>query len=360
METAAADEHHAADELDLTMSGMNLSVVPAMALQPLLHFLDLSSNAITVLPEAIGELKSLCVPWRASLSSHAARRVQLNLAKNRIAALPAAIGSLSRLVRLDVSNNLLADLPFELARLTALDCLYLGGNALYKFPAVLCAMPKLRRLYLGANRLTELPDSIAGMAELEVLYLGGNQLTSVHPAVGSLQQLGVLYLGDNRLDTLPPSLGNLSSLRSLNLHGNQFRVLPPEILALTSLEQLALRNNPLVSDFINEIPSEVPALTELCGRFIKSKRLSYHDEGLPGHVVRFLDSAKSCTNPACAGVYFTHHRKTVNFVDVCGKYRVPLMNFLCAACPEDRPHGAKPVAADKVLLTGYTEPLPDQ
>lgn len=267
------------------------------------------------------------------------------------------------LIRLDLSNNKLSYVPESITGCIQLHTLYLGGNKFAKFPEPLCNMSNLRRLYLGANQLAVIPESVSSMQQLEVLYLGGNRIRTVTPALGSLVSLGALYLGDNMLSTLPSTLGNLKNLRSLNLHNNRFSVLPTDILSLTMLEQLSLRGNPLVSDFANELPSEVPSLTELCGRFIKNTNMTYSTSNLPAHLVSFLDSAKRCTNPTCAGVYFTHHSKAVNFVDFCGKYRLPLMKYLCATCPEDRarsrshlPSRAPSPKLNKVLLGDYREP----
>ena len=318
------------------------------------------------------------------------RSVQLTVAKNRLSKLPDSIGNLQRLVRLDASNNQLQTLPaalansaslevcgsmcflhviivsiFHLRRIvsmltpTPLQMLYVGGNNISEFPEVpLCQMRGLRCLYFGANRLRYVPESIGGMTALELLYLGGNVIESVHPAIGQLSNLSLLYLGENRLQTLPSTVADLKRLRSMNLHNNAFRVLPTEILELTSLEQLALRGNPLVNDFANEAPSEVPSLLELCGRFIKNNRIAYDDHCVSPHLVEFLDSAKHCTNPACEGVYFTHHSKTVDFVDFCGKYRVPLLKYLCAQCPSNVPKSSTLQSAntERVLLTGYAEP----
>ncbi len=230
-----------------------------------------------------------------------------------------------------------------------------------QFPEqALSAMSNLKRLYLGANQLSVLPPSIAGLSGLEVLYLGGNQLEHLPSALGSLSQLSVLYLGDNRLATLPETVCRMQSLRSLNLHKNMFQVLPPYILQLRSLEQLALRGNPLVSHFAAEVPREVPSLLELCGRKIRTHHVVYNKVNLPHHLVAYLDSAKCCTNPSCDGVYFNYHAKTVDFVDFCGKYRVPLLKYLCTQCPGDRPARRSDARlVQRVLLDDYREPIPE-
>jgi hypothetical protein len=43
-----------------------------------------------------------------------------------------------------------------------------------------------------------------------------------------------------------------------------------------------------------------------------------------------LRSAEHCVNPKCCGVYFESRVEHVKFVDFCGKYRIPLMQYLCS------------------------------
>jgi hypothetical protein len=95
----------------------------------------------------------------------------------------------------------------------------------------------------------------------------------------------------------------------------------------------------------------------------------YDSLALPTDLRHFLRSARRCNNPKCAGVYFTTHVKKLTIEDFCGKFRVPLMKFLCReGCTEvpSYPHHPSPVAGSgsppnnkkkmkKVLLTGYTE-----
>jgi len=163
-----------------------------------------------------------------------------------------------------------------------------------------------------------------------VLYLGGNLLRSIPQAVCTLARLTLLYLGGNRLKRLPVNLANLGLLRTLNLHDNQLQTLPPAIVAMRSLRQLSLRGNPLVTGFIEDMKPEPLSLLELCAREVKRLEIRYCVKCVPSALCQYLDSSQCCSNPACAGVYFTEGVKSVEFVDVCGKYRVPLMNYLCS------------------------------
>ena len=107
-------------------------------------------------------------------------------------------------------------------------------------------------------------------------------------------------------------------------------------MKLTNLRELSLRNNPLVLRFVKEWPNTVPTLLELSGRCVKKSTIPYSPELIPGVLVDYLNRAQCCDNPQCNGVYFTSRVQSVKFVDFCGKYRVPLMRYLCSAmCVSD-------------------------
>jgi len=73
------------------------------------------------------------------------------------------------------------------------------------------------------------------------------------------------------------------------------------------------------------------SLLELSGRAIKNGNIPYDDATLPPELIEYLDSARTCTGVNCGGVYFTSRVKSIKVVDFCGKYRVPMMEYLCSA-----------------------------
>ena len=176
------------------------------------------------------------------------------------------------------------------------------------------------------------------------LYLGGNQLEQVPSELGRLEQLSALVLCDNRLYSLPPQLSHLTHLQSLRLHNNQLQTLPRNLVQLTALHELSLRGNPLVYRFVKEWPDSVPSLLELSARRVMNGQVPYPAYLLPGGLASYLHSAQRCDNPNCNGVYFQSRIQSVKFVDFCGKYRVPLMQYLCspvcAPCEESSSSGS--------------------
>ncbi|XP_077483247.1 uncharacterized protein LOC144093581 [Amblyomma americanum] len=278
----------------------------------------------------------------------------LRLERNRLERLPsAALATLGlRLHTLDVSNNVLTslgdqlpcpalrvlmargnrlnDLPKQMPE--ALQVLNLSGNQFTTLPDQLTQLTELRYLSMGGNMLNQLPDCVGNMLSLEALYLGGNQLEELPASLGRLWRLRSLGLNGNRLASVPASLADLRSLCSLALHDNQLRTLPPGLMQLGHLVELSLRGNPLVGRFVHDLTYRAPSLREMAARCLiraglhESEAASY----LPSSLKEYLASAQHCVNPRCGGVYFDSHVERIQFVDFCGKYRLPLLQYLCS------------------------------
>ncbi|CAF3535286.1 unnamed protein product [Rotaria socialis] len=281
--------------------------------------LQLNSNMLLTVPSQIEHFRSI---------------ITLELSNNQLIQLPFEISLLKNLKNLYLKNNALDDfsLPKELEQLKQLEVINLGGNRLKQFPYQLFQISSLKEIYLGSNQITFLPDLFQTLNKVEILYLGGNQIGNVPDSIGFMRSLVVLNLSGNRLRTLPRSISYLNRLKSLSLHNNQFSALPPDIIRL-DLQELSLRNNPLVVRFVRDLTYDVPTLKELAARTIKLHRVPYHDGTLPRSLVGYLNAAKSCLNPKCKGVYFESYHKNIKFVDFCGKFYLPLLQFLCSpAC----------------------------
>ncbi|XP_059410574.1 leucine-rich repeat-containing protein 58-like [Carassius carassius] len=279
---------------------------------------------------------------------------QLHLNYNRFSFFPPSVCFLSNLEYLDISNNALTVIPCDIMRLTNLktfvaknnllnefsfpkefermqiETLNLSGNRFEDIPMQFLKMTTLRSLSLGGNRLKNIPAEIEKLTSLEMLYLGGNLISSIPPEVADLTSLRYLVLCDNRIQSIPPQLNKLHSLLSLSLHNNLLTFLPREILSLVHLQELSLRGNPLVVRFIKDMTYDPPSLMELAGRIIKSQNLPFSSCDLPSNLIHYLNLASECPNPKCAGVYFDSCVRHIKFVDFCGKYRLPLMHYLCS------------------------------
>jgi Leucine-rich repeat (LRR) protein len=150
----------------------------------------------------------------------------LVLPKRQLTCLTAALGSY----------------PQELMRRVA--CLNLADNRLTALPADFASMfPKLQRLDLSHNRLAHLPDSLGELQELQWLDVTGNHGLCKLPTLlpGGLRSLG---MSECAFDALPGALGGLRHLRKLGAFNNRIRDLDPEIMqAWTNLTKLDLSGN---------------------------------------------------------------------------------------------------------------------
>ncbi|XP_014768429.1 leucine-rich repeat-containing protein 58 [Octopus bimaculoides] len=287
----------------------------------------------------------------------------LSLSHNQLSpCLGPKIAGFKNLIKLDISNNNLSRLSEDfhhlvklrtliarnnqfntegigksLSSLKNLEDINMSGNQFTEIPPCFLKLCRLRYLHMGANQIRELPSQVKELTHLEVLYIGGNQLTEIPAEVGCLTKLNTLALCDNKIHTLPRSLGQLHKLRTLSLHNNRISMLPQEIVSLNLIE-LSLRNNPLVVRFVKDLVCDPPSLLELAGRTIKVEKVKYDVGDMPQNLHQYLESAKRCVNPKCKGVYFSSRFESVNFVDFCGKYRLPLLQYLCTPrCTTSQP-----------------------
>lgn len=301
---------------------------------------DLSYGDLTAIPEYLFE------------RSKAIRALSLH--HNNIEVLPKSINVFANLITLDISSNnchklddavvylkqlrtLIAKnndiecktIPKDFSKLRSLEVLNFSANSFTELPPQFTELPRLKALYLGGNVISSITSLIRDMSRLEILYLGGNRLTDIPAEIGQLYNLTSLVLCDNQLQSLPPTLVNLHQLKSLSLHNNKLSTLPSEIVTLNLIE-LSLRNNPLVVKFVQDLTYEVPSLLEFSARVIKIDKVKYSENDLPKNLLHYLDSCRRCVNPECKGVYFASRVENVKFVDFCGKYRLPLLQYLCS------------------------------
>lgn len=280
----------------------------------------------------------------------------LDISNNGLTILP-DIFQYCQLSNLILKNNRLRNdtLPKEFTECSSLKELNLSGNDIKYFPDQILNFPNLKFLYLGGNNMENISNSIWRLKHLQVLSLGGNNISDVPLSVGQLKNLQALVLCDNNIELLPANIANLHNLRSLLLHKNKLKTLPPEIIALRNLSELSLRENPLIVRFVSDIQHQPASLLELSGRALKLYNIEVQPGDIPTTLLGYLNSAHRCVNSNCKGVFFDNRIEHVKFVDFCGKYRIPLLQYLCsskcATIPADdviRPH--RTYLMKKVLL----------
>lgn len=117
-----------------------------------------------------------------------------------------------------------------------------------------------------------------------------------------------------------------------------------------------MRENPLVVRFVQEISLHPPSMLELAARVIRTSNITFEPHDVPKTLREYLSTAHHCVNPKCRGmngmamsstllsnicvsfdqyidlgVFFDNRVEHIKFVDFCGKYRVPLLQYLCSS-----------------------------
>jgi len=319
--------HMTSQDLETTITSMITLADPCPFFQ--ISHLKLCNNLLREIPEIFSNLTNL---------------QNIDLSNNAIKKVSDAIIHMTGLTHLILRNNQIEDedLPKDLISLKNLRTVNLSGNQLTCVPPQLFDLASLRNLFLGANNITEVNPAITRLRKLRLLYLGGNKLTDLPQEIGELANMHVLLLSDNRLRRLPDSICQLKKLQCLHLHRNNLTTLPHGLVHIKSLSELSLRENPLVMRFIRDMEYQPASLLELAGRSVRLNKIPYGEEDLPASLNQYLTMAHECVNPSCQGVYFDHRVEHVKFSDFCGKYKIPLLQYLCSPrCREQLPEYAE-------------------
>ena len=189
-----------------------------------------------------------------------------------------------------------------------------GSTALKgEVPAALGSLSGLVKLSLHWNQLSgEIPPELGSLAELTYLRLSVNQLRGeIPPEIGNLSKLGVLNLASNNLSgAIPDEIWGLTELYGLILHANGLTgTIPPEIKNLTKLKTLYLH----LTSVSGSIPTEIGQLSQLediaiyetgltgeipvsFGNLSKLRRVHLYDNALTGSIPTQLGNLSALTD----------------------------------------------------------------
>ncbi|MEH2130037.1 MAG: COR domain-containing protein, partial [Nostoc sp.] len=222
--------------------------------------LDLRSNKITQIPEAIAKLTNL---------------TQLILSRNQITQIPEAIAKLTNLTQLILSRNQITQIPEAIAKLTNLTQLILSDNKITQIPEAIAKLINLTELDLSYNQITQIPEAIAKLTNLTELDLSYNQITQIPEAIAKLTNLTQLHLSYNQITQIPEAIAKLTNLTQLHLSYNQITQIPEAIAKLTNLTQLILSHNQ-----ITQIPEAITKLTNLTELHLSYNRITQIPEAI--------------------------------------------------------------------------------
>jgi Leucine-rich repeat (LRR) protein len=150
---------------------------------------------------------------------------------------------------MQLSYNKLAQLPATLGTLNALEYLYVRQNKLSGAAlSTLGDLQRLKVLDLSANLLTSIPNEWSSLPSIEQIIMQQNQLNTAFPLfLKVLNSLSVLDLSNNNLNQALPDMnvGDFAGLVTLNLAYNDFTATISDLSALDTLQYLSLNGNAL-------------------------------------------------------------------------------------------------------------------
>ena len=210
--------------------------------------IDLEANRVQHVPEVLFLLPKL---------------EALSMRNNAITTLPPSLARLGCvLLELDLRSNFLSELPEAIGELKQLKLLSAGRNLINRLPDALGTLPNLQNLWLEHNRLNTIFDhgsSDSGTLVARLSFgLGSftkkrdsskehDERDTSQPGEAFLPKLEDLNLHDNRMSKIPENLSMLPSLTWLSMGKNRISSLPASIFEMPSLRILHLQNNSITA-----------------------------------------------------------------------------------------------------------------
>jgi len=144
---------------------------------------------------------------------------------------------------LDLSSNALSSLPDELIQLTKLKIIFASQNKFEHLPEVLGKLPNLEMVGFKSNQIKQVAEHSLP-AKLRWLILTDNQVETLPNSLGERPRLQKLALAGNRLSELPQTLSQASNLELVRISANKLTECPEQLLNLPNLAWIAFAGNP--------------------------------------------------------------------------------------------------------------------
>ncbi|MFM0731747.1 leucine-rich repeat-containing protein kinase family protein [Paraburkholderia sediminicola] len=236
---------------------------------------------------------------------------------------------------LDLSSNALSALPDDFPRLSKLRVIFASDNPFTELPDVLGQCAQLSMVGFKANRIRKVSGKSLPPL-LRWLILTDNEIEALPPEIGACAQLQKLMLAGNRLRTLPEELAACSRLELLRLAANQLSGLPAWLLRLPRLSWLAFAGNPfsealetaaLIDTPIPDIQWDALKLEQQLGEgasgvIYRAALLARHDDASrPVAVKLFKGAVTSDGLPDCEMAAWIRAGDHPNLIPVAGKVK---------------------------------------
>ena len=139
----------------------------------------------------------------------------------------------------------------------------LSNKGLTKVTADIYNKTATTDLILSNNSIKTLPSEMGRMTNLKVFKINNNVLEgSLIAEVRQMAKLQILDVSNNNMTGMPAEIGQLSNLQTLNYCNNKITGLPNELSKLrNSLKEFNLSGNPLSSEQISKLKTELPNTT---------------------------------------------------------------------------------------------------
>lgn len=153
---------------------------------------------------------------------------------------------------LDVSSNALSSIPEGVTQLQSLVALNLGCNKLRTLPDCLGMHAPQTFCHVGA---VFRPVYMLNVGTNTLAFARIRRTSNGCASAGECSNLVVLEAPTNAISQIPESLKSLKSLKSLNLANNRIAAIPTEVLeGCKELHTLDVRDNPVRMQQLRETP----------------------------------------------------------------------------------------------------------
>ena len=195
-----------------------------------LRSLNLEGNHIRHIPRWLLELDSL---------------EDINLNFNQLKLRKSDIRRLAKVQQLLIAGNNIERLPSNIVKLRC-ESINLAKNKLHALPKSFAQLNQMKSLIFYENEFEEIPEALAGFKDLKHLDFYKNQISEIPDFVGTMENLEQLYVSYNKIEKIPDTLRHLRRLKHLYIHHNELHFLPEWLAEMDSIERLGVGFNHLL------------------------------------------------------------------------------------------------------------------